>query len=103
MDTSMVGSGIGISQSLSKGKITLETMDQTNSPSQRTTKRQLEKKVKELPLVDVMKVKESPLASALAPPQSVEGEDWIVLQPRTSLMKKLFKQKSLAKLSAIGV
>ncbi len=34
MDTSMVGSGIDISQSLSKGKIALETMDRTGSPSQ---------------------------------------------------------------------
>jgi len=91
MDKSMVGSGTDISQSISKGKIALETMDQTNSPSQRTTKRQLEKKVKKLPLVDAMKVKESPLAGALAPPQSVEGEDWIVLQLRPSPMKKLFK------------
>jgi hypothetical protein len=73
---SMVGSGTNISQSLSKGKIALETMDQTDSPSKRTTKQQLEKKVKE-----------SPLASAIAPPQSVKDEDWIVLQPRASLVK----------------
>jgi len=30
----MVGSGIDISQSLSKGKIALETMDRIGSPSQ---------------------------------------------------------------------
>jgi hypothetical protein len=92
MDTSMVVSGTDISQSLSKGKIVLETMDQTDSPSQRTTKQRLEKKVKE-----------SPLASAITPPQSVKGEDWSFLQPKTSIVKKLFKQKSPTKLSAIGV
>jgi hypothetical protein len=48
-------------------------------------------------------VKESPLAGVIAPPQSVEGEDWIVLQPRASHVKKLFKQKSPTKLSVIGI
>ncbi len=38
MDTSMVGSGNDLSQPLSKGKIALETMDQIDSHSQRTTK-----------------------------------------------------------------
>jgi len=48
-------------------------------------------------------VKESPLVGVITPPKNVEVEDWIVLQPRTSLVKKLFKQKSPTKLSAIGV
>jgi hypothetical protein len=73
------------------GKIVLETKQQIGSPSQRTTKTWLEKKVKE-----------SQLAKVIAPPQSVEGEDWVVLQPKTSLMKKIFKQKSLAKITIIG-
>jgi hypothetical protein len=60
-------------------------------------------KAKESPLVDVMKAKESPLVGAIAPPQNVEGEDWIVLQPKASLMKKLFKQKFPAKFCAIGI
>jgi hypothetical protein len=38
MDTSMVGSGSNTSQSLSNGKTALETMDQIDSPSQRTIK-----------------------------------------------------------------
>jgi hypothetical protein len=49
-------------------------------------------------------VKKSPLVGAIAPPQSVEGEDWIVnLRPKASLVKKLFKQKSLAKFNVIGI
>jgi hypothetical protein len=47
-------------------------------------------------------VKESPLVGVIAPPQSVEGEDWIVLQPIASLVKKIFMQKSLAKCCVVG-
>lgn len=49
-------------------------------------------------------MKESPLVGVIAPPQSVEGEDWIVnLQPKASLVKNLFKQKSLTKFNVIGI
>jgi hypothetical protein len=47
-------------------------------------------------------VKESPLVGAITPPQSVEREDWIILQPRTSPVEKLFKQKSPAKFCVVG-
>jgi hypothetical protein len=56
------------------GKIILEMKEQTSSPSQRTTKEWPEKKVKE-----------SQLAKVIAPPQSVKGEDWVVLQPKNPL------------------
>ncbi len=40
-------------------------------------------------------MKKPPLEKVIAPPQIVEGEDWVALQLKTSPMKKLFKQKSL--------
>jgi hypothetical protein len=47
-------------------------------------------------------VKEPPLEKVITPPQSVEGEDWVVLQPITTPMKKLFKQKSPTKFTTVG-
>jgi hypothetical protein len=47
-------------------------------------------------------VKESPLVNTIALPQSVEGEDCVVFQSRTSLVKKLFRQKSPTKFNMVG-
>ncbi len=73
------------------GKIVLEMKEQIGSPSQKTTQAWLEKKVKE-----------SQLPKVIAPLQNVECEDWVVLQPITFLMKKLFKQKFSAKFTIVG-
>ncbi len=63
-------------------------MDQVESPLQKSTFAPTKKVVKEI----LMK-------KWTQPPISVEGVDWVVLNPRTSPIKKLFKHKSPSKLN----
>jgi hypothetical protein len=47
-------------------------------------------------------VKKTPPRKLTPPPLSVENEDYVILQPRTSPMKRLFMQKSPLKMNVEG-
>ncbi len=63
-------------------------MDQVESPPQKSTLAPTKKVVKKT----LMK-------KQTQPPTSVEGVDWVVLNPRASLIKQKFKHKSPSKLN----
>jgi hypothetical protein len=88
METSMAGSGNERSQSHYLGKFAFQFVDRVESPSQ---------KIALTPTKKV--VKETPTKKRTQPPTSVEGVDWVVLNPKASLIKTLFKQKSPSKLN----
>jgi hypothetical protein len=73
-ELSILGGGNEISQFFSMGKIGIECVDKVQSQPKNTTSPTCEKVVKKTP-----------------PPLSVDGEDWLILQPRASPMKRLFK------------
>ncbi len=62
-------------------------MDRVKSPLQKSTLTSTKKVVKETPM------------KKQTPPTSVEGVDWVVLNPRALLIKKHFKHKSPSKLN----
>lgn len=47
-------------------------------------------------------VKEIPMKKRTTSPSSVEGEDWVVLKPRATPTKKLFKNKSFPSKVNVG-
>jgi hypothetical protein len=78
--STLVGSGNEKSQSLSMGKIGFDYVDQMQFPPKMTIATTCEKVAKETP---PNKLTPSPLI--------VEREDWVILQPKASPMKRLFK------------